>query len=55
MQDDSCMKVLEKLMVLLFNIMTHTNTHTLVRYTLIFHAMAVSDPQISRFHRIRCS
>jgi hypothetical protein len=43
MQDNSCIKVQEpeKLMVVLFNIMTHTNNHTLVRYTLIFHIMAV--------------
>jgi len=43
MQDDSCTKVQEirKWMVVLFNIMTHTNNHTVVRHTLIFHIMAI--------------
>ena len=43
MQDDSCAKVQEltKWMVVLFNITTHTNNHTVVRHTLIFHIMAI--------------
>lgn len=43
MQDDSCAKVQEitTWMVVLFSIMTHTNNHTVVRHTLIFHIMAI--------------
>jgi len=43
MQDDSFMKEqeLKKWMLVLFNIMTHTNNHTVVRHTLIFHIMAI--------------
>lgn len=42
-QDDSCTKVQEltRWIVVLFNIMTHTSNHTLVRHTLIFNAMAI--------------
>ena len=43
MQDDSRTKVQEltKWMVVSFNIMMHTNNHTLVRHTVIFRAMAI--------------
>ena len=43
MQDDSCMKEqeLKKWMVVLSNIMTCTNNHTVVRQTLIFHIMTI--------------